>query len=169
MTTPKDVYRSKATPDEIEDLLGQSPKMTVATLNGDGTIHLANVISHFEDGKVYFETSSVTKKARNLATSSTVSFLIEGKARSTGRRFMASCEGTAQLLTGEAAAAINRRLREQHIVEEAIDMVDEAWGALDDVAIEITPVRWRSWVGDKLMEITQAALGPGMTTDEIWK
>ncbi|MDH3296060.1 MAG: hypothetical protein OER95_17215 [Acidimicrobiia bacterium] len=45
MATAKDVYRSKANPEEIEDLLEQAPKMTVATLNDDGTIHLANVIS----------------------------------------------------------------------------------------------------------------------------
>lgn len=61
------VYRSKATPEEIEDLLEQAPKLTIATLNDDGTIHLADVISYFEDGKVFFETSSITKKARNLA------------------------------------------------------------------------------------------------------
>lgn len=59
MTTAKDVYRSRATPEEIEDLLEQAPKMTVATLNDDGTIHLANVISYFENGKVFFETSSI--------------------------------------------------------------------------------------------------------------
>jgi len=169
MTTAKDVYRSKATPEEIEDLLEQAPKMTVATLNDDGTIHLANVISYFEDGKVFFETSSVTKKARNLTERSTVSFLVEGAARSTGRRFMASCEGTGRIITGEAAQAVNRRLRKRHIVEEAVDMVHQAWDALDDVAVEITPNRWRSWVGDKLMEATQAALGPEMSTDEIWK
>ena len=169
MTTAKDVYRSKATPEEIEDLLEQAPKMTVATLNDDGTIHLANVISYFEDGKAFFETSSVTKKARNLTERSTVSFLVEGAARSTGRRFMASCEGTGRIITGEAAQAVNRRLRKRHIVEEAVDMVHQAWDALDDVAVEITPNRWRSWVGDKLMEATQAALGPEMSTDEIWK
>jgi hypothetical protein len=150
-------------------LADEAPKITVATLNDDGTIHLANVISYFEDGKVFFETSSVTKKARNLTERSTVSFLVEGAARSTGRRFMASCEGTGRLITGEAAHAVNRRLRQRHIVEEAVDMVHQAWGALDDVAVEITPNRWRSWVGDKLMEVTQVALGPKMSTDEIWK
>jgi hypothetical protein len=169
MTTAKDVYRSKATPEEIEDLLEQVPKMTVATLNDDGTIHLANVISYFEDGKVFFEASSVTKKARNLTERSTISFLVEGAAKSTGRRFMASCEGTGRTITGDAAHAVNRRLRQQHIVEEALDLVHEAWGALDDVAVEITPNRWRSWVGDKLMEVTQAALGTEMSTNEIWK
>ncbi len=82
---------------------------------------------------------------------------------------MASCEGTGRIITGEAAQAVNRRLRQQHIVDEALDMVHQAWGALDDVAVEITPNRWRSWVGDKLMEVTQAALGTEMSTNEIWK
>lgn len=169
MTTAKDVHRSRATPEEIGDLLEQAPKMTVATLNDDGTIHLANVISYFEGGKVYFETSSVTKKARNLAKRPTISILVEGVANSTGRRFMASCDGTGRVMTGEAAQAVNHRLRRAHIVDDAVEMVDQAWGALDDVAIEITPGRWRSWVGDKLMEVTQAALGSDMSTDDIWR
>jgi hypothetical protein len=59
------VYRARPTSEEIEEVLGQRLVATVGTLNEDGSIHLAFVIFLHEGGRMYFETSSVTRKARN--------------------------------------------------------------------------------------------------------
>ena len=98
------------------------------------------------DGRLYFETASVTRKARNAARGGWASMLVQGRA-STGRNLMVSAEGTARVLDGPEAQDLNHRLRAKYIKPEALDGVDRAWGRLDDVAVEITPRRWRSWTG----------------------
>jgi hypothetical protein len=75
--------------------------------------------------------------------------LVQGGA-STGRSLMVSAEGTATVLQGAQAQALNHRLRAKYIKPEALDGIDRAWGRLDDVAVEITPHRWRSWTGSVL-------------------
>jgi hypothetical protein len=59
---------------------------------------------------------------------------------------------------GPDAQAVNHRLRAKYIRPGALEAIDRAWGRLDDVAVEITPVRWRSWTGDVLHEETQKEL-----------
>jgi hypothetical protein len=60
---------------------------------------------------------------------------------------MVTAEGTAAVLRGARARELNHRLRAKYIKPGALDGIDRAWGALDDVAVEITPARWRSWTG----------------------
>ena len=69
-----------------------------------------------------------------------------------GRSLMVALEGRARVLTGDEARAVNHRLRAKYLVDDAIDAVDRAWDQIDDVAIEITPARRRSWVGAALHE-----------------
>jgi hypothetical protein len=167
MATAEDVYRAKATPDEIEDLLTKRVTATIGTLNEDGSIHLAYVIFLYESGRFYCETASLTRKARNVRDRPTASFIVEGQT-SSGRRVMAENEGAARLIVGEEALDVNRRLRAKYITEEALDRVDTAWNRLDDVAIEITPgPRWRSWCGAVFAEETAAAMGG--TVKGVWR
>jgi hypothetical protein len=102
---------------------------------------------------MYFETSSVTRKVRNVEQRSSASMLVQGRA-STGRSLMVSAEGTATVIRGARAQELNRRLRAKYIRPEALDGIDRAWGRLDDVTVEITPDRWRSWIGSVLHEET---------------
>jgi hypothetical protein len=157
MVTATQVYRSQPTPDEIAEVLGKRVAAAVGTLNEDGSVHLAYVIFLHEDGKLYFETSSVTRKARNVAARGQATMMVQGSA-STGRSLMVSVEGTARVIDGPGAQAVNHRLRAKYIKDEAIGAVDRVWGALDDVAIEITPLRWRSWTGDLLHAETEREL-----------
>jgi hypothetical protein len=83
--------------------------------------------------------------------------LVQGVA-STGRHLMVAAEGPARVLTGDDARAVNHRLRAKYIKPESLDAVDRAWGRLDDVSIEITPTRWRSWTGGLLHDETQREL-----------
>ncbi len=85
-----DVYLVQPAPEDIERHLERPITATIGTLNDDGSIHLAFVLFLWEDGKLYFETASMTKKARNVASRTTASFAIEGKG------FMAMAEGRAR-------------------------------------------------------------------------
>jgi len=165
MADAKAVYRAHPTREEIDDVLAQRLSAAVGTINDDGSVHLAFVIFLFEDGKLYLETSSTTRKARNAAARATVSMLVQGTAAS-GRHLMVAAEGAARVLTGEQAHAANHRLRAKYIKPEALDAIDRAWGRFDDVTIEISPARWRSWTGGVLHEETQRELE--MPYDDAW-
>ena len=164
---PSEIYRPTATDDEIADLLGQQLVAAIGTLNEDGSIHLAYVIFVFEDGRLVFETSSITRKARNAARRGTASAMVQGRAERSGRSLMVALEGRARVLTGDEARAVNHRIRAKYLVDDAVGAVDRAWDQIDDVAIEITPARRRSWVGAALHEAT--ARETGLDYESIWR
>jgi len=165
MPDARDVYREKPSQDEIDDVLRQRVAAAVGTTNEDGSVHLAYVIFLREDGRLYFETSSTTRKARNVARHGSASMLVQGTAAS-GRHLMVAAEGEARILDGSAASEVNRRLRAKYIPPEALDAVDRAWSRFDDVAIEIVPARWRSWTGGLLHAETERELG--IPYDDAW-
>lgn len=156
-------YRANAAQQDIERHLERRLKCTIGTLNPDGSIHLAFVIFLWENGKLYFETSSLTKKARNVTANPTASFAFES-----GDGFMAMAEGTARIIEGPEAHSINARLREKYLTDEAVDSVGAAWGEIDDVAIEITPVRWRSWDSSNFHRMSGDA-ADGLSRERWWK
>jgi hypothetical protein len=166
MPSATDVYRARPTEDEIADILGQRLVAAIGTLNEDGSIHLAYVIFRYEDGRLWFETSSVTKKARNAEARRTASFLVHGTA-SSGRSGMVAGEGTARIIRGDDARAINHRIRAKYITDDAIGRIDRAWDAFDDVAVEITPARLRSWTGAVLRTATEESTGADY--DDVWR
>jgi PPOX class probable F420-dependent enzyme len=157
MADAEQVYRAHPTSDEIAEVLAQRQVAAVGTLNADGSIHLAYVLFLHDDGRMYFETASVTRKARNAARRGWASMLVQGPA-STGRNLMVTAEGTARVITGDEAQEINHRLRAKYIKPAALTGIDRAWGRLDDVTVEITPKQWRSWTGSVLHSETRKEL-----------
>jgi nitroimidazol reductase NimA-like FMN-containing flavoprotein (pyridoxamine 5'-phosphate oxidase superfamily) len=149
MPDAKDVYRVHPSPEEIAEVLEQRGIATLGTLNEDGSVHLAYVMFLHEDGRLYFETASVTRKARNVQQRGRASLLTEGWA-STGRSLMIAAEGEARVIRGAEAAEVNHRIRSKYVKAEALDGIDRAYGRFDDIAIEITPARWRSWTNTLL-------------------
>jgi len=139
--------------DDVFAQLQRPINAVVGTLNPDGSIHLAFVIFLWENDKFYFETASMTKKVRNLRKNPTASFAIDPPG------FMAMAEGTARIIEGEEAHQINGRLRAKNLTPEAADSVGAALGEFDDVAVEITPHKWRSWSSAKLAEASIEAAG----------
>ena len=166
MTDARQIYTSHPTADEISEVLAQRVTATVGTLNEDGSIHLAYVIFLHEGGKLYFETSMVTRKARNVVRRPQATMLVQGSA-STGRNLMVAAEGTARVIEGADAQAINHRLRGKYMKDDAVDAIDRVWGHVDDIAIEVTPVRWRSFTDDLLIEATEKELGAPL--DSAWR
>ena len=158
-----DVYLAKPTQDEIERHMRRRLKCTVGTLNPDGSIHLSFVIFLWESGKLYFETASMTKKARNVAANPTVSFAFES-----GDGFMAMAEGLGRVIGGDSAQEINARLRDKYMTDAGASSVGMAWAEFDDVAIEITPTRWRSRSSEALYAVGREASGD-MPSSEWWR
>jgi PPOX class probable F420-dependent enzyme len=159
------VYRARPTDEEIAEVLAQRLVATVGTVNRDGSVHLAYVIFLVEDGRWYFETASMTRKARNAQRTGELSMLVQGTAAN-GRQLMVSAEGAARLIPGEEARRINRRLRAKYIRPAALDDIDRAWNELDDVTVELVPRRWRSWTGETLSEETGRRMS--VPYDEAW-
>ena len=151
------IYRARPTEAEIAEVLAARSAASVGTLNADGSIHLAYVIFLHENGRLYFETASITRKARNAAARGRASMLVQGRA-STGTSLMVAAEGTATVIDGARAHEINERLRAKYIRPEALDGVNQAWRPLDDVAVEIEPHAWRSWTAAPLHAHTALSL-----------
>ncbi len=165
--TADDIYRVNPTDEEIADVLGQRLTAAVATLHPNGSIHQAYVIFLYENGKFYWETASSTRKIKNLKEDNRTSFLVDGTA-STGTTLMVAGSGTARLITGDEGETINRRLRSKYITDEAIDKVNEVWGAFDDVCVEVTPDRFRSWTNKPFGQATIEAFGDN-PPETIWR
>jgi nitroimidazol reductase NimA-like FMN-containing flavoprotein (pyridoxamine 5'-phosphate oxidase superfamily) len=167
MATARDVYRHHPNDDEIADVLSKREVAALGTLNADGSVHLAYVLFLHEEGRVYVETSSVTRKAANVEARPTATVLVQGRA-SSGRNLMVSGEGEARLIRGAEAQNLNRRVRAKYVVEEAQGPLERAWGRIDDVTLEIAPGRWRSWTGTLLHEAAAAELG-SIAYEDVWR
>jgi hypothetical protein len=165
MPTAAQVYRDRPTESEIADVLAQRLVATIGTVNADGSVHLAYVLFEHHEGRLYVETSSLTRKARNVERSGSASAVVQGQS-SGGRSLMVSLEGVARVVRGIEAHDLNHRLRAKYIKPEALPAVDRAWGRLDDVAIELTPRRVRSWTGTALHQETEKELT--VPFDQIW-
>jgi hypothetical protein len=86
--------------------------------------------------------------------------------RSTGQQLMVSLEGTGRIIDGDEARRINHDLRAKYIQPEALDEIDRAWNSFDDVAVELTADRVRSWTGTIMHAETQQHLS--QPYESIW-
>src|SRR5262245_48367561 len=165
MADAEQIYRYHPTDEEIAEVLASQGTAAVGTVNADGSVHLAYVIFLHRDGRTYFETASVTRKARNVRRTGRLSMLVQGTP-STGRQLMVSLEGTGRVIDGDEARRINHALRAKYIKPEALDEIDRAWNTFDDVAVELIADRVRSWTGTIMYAETQQHLS--LPYDSVW-
>ena len=81
---------------------------------------------------------------------------------------MVAGSGTGRLITGAEGEEINRRLRAKYIADEAIDVVNEVWGSFDDVCVEVTVAKWRSWSNQAFIDATLAGFGDS-PPETLWR
>jgi len=118
---------------------------TLASHNPDGSIHMVAVWHWFDGAKVYVATSSRSRKARNIQARSSVSVTIDS------RDPVASCgltiAGTAQILSGSAAAKIREQVHRKYLSETALadPKIGPVFAAVDDIVIDITPASVIAW------------------------
>ena len=163
MASATEVYRTHPTDDEIADVLEQREVATLGTLNPNGSVHLAYVIFLHVDGRFWVETSSVTRKARNLRERPTATLLIPGRVRD-ARTVMVSVEGTARIIEGDEAQERNRQVLAKYATDEGVEGLHRAWKTIDDLSIEISPIRTRSWTNTLLRQVAERELGASYGT-----
>jgi len=118
---------------------------TLGTENTDGSIHLTAVWYLFEDGSLFFATSSKSRKARNIAARPKASLMIDARRPGTERGVNAA--GRAELISGSQSREINRRIHSRYMSAAAISdpHVGPVFESFDDVTIRLTPVSWTVW------------------------
>jgi hypothetical protein len=54
------------------------------------------------------------------------------------------------------------------LTDDAARTVGGAWGEIDDVAVEITPHKWRSWDSSNFRDLGEQA-AEGLSSDRWWR
>jgi len=118
---------------------------TLATENPDGTIHMTAVWYLYEDRRLFIATSSKTRKAQNLAARPKASLMVD--LRRAGNERGLTAAGTVHLISGSEAQAINERIHRRYLSSAAMSdrQIGPAFGAFDDIAIQLTPTSWIAW------------------------
>ena len=76
--------------------------------------------------------------------------------------------GNAEILTGEDASDVVRRVHQKYLTDEAMQdpAVGGVFAAIDDIAIRLKPTRWISW---DMPDLDQQAFGGRLRTNESMK
>jgi PPOX class probable F420-dependent enzyme len=129
--------------DAVRELLALRLIATLGTIDDDGSIHLTPLWYLYDAGRLYLPTGARSRKARNLQARPAVTVLVD--QRHGERHRWASAEGTATLLGGPDAKAINERVRARYLAAAGESTYGQLIEAFDDVTIVVTPRRWRFW------------------------
>jgi general stress protein 26 len=99
----------------------------------------------FENELFYFECSSTSRKARNIAHRPRVTIMID--VRRPGASLWVSASGPAELIKGEKSKEINSRIQQRYLTKEALEdpRVGPVFAASDDVTICLRPEKWHYW------------------------
>ena len=130
--------------DELRSFLGERRYAVLATHDPDGGIRLTPIWFLFEDDRVYFASSSGSRKVKNLERSALASVVVD--AREPGRERWVSASGEVEILRDVEAQSINARIHRRYLAPTALDgPIEAALAASDDVTLRLAPTAWRSW------------------------
>jgi len=118
---------------------------TLGTENPDGTIHLTAVWYLFESGRLFVATSSKSRKARNLVARPKASLMVD--VRKPGAERGVTAAGRVEVISGDEAQEINRRLHSRYLSTAALSdpHIGPVFASFDDVTLRLTPVSWITW------------------------
>jgi PPOX class probable F420-dependent enzyme len=133
----------------LAELLDGRYIATLATENADGSTQLTAVWFLHLDGYVYVSTDPKTRKARNARARSRAAFLVDTRGGAVLRG--AAAEGTATVLEGQEARAINEQIWRKYLTDAGLadPRVGGAIAASDVVSIRFAPGSWRTWGTDE--------------------
>jgi PPOX class probable F420-dependent enzyme len=154
-----------ADPDEAgRALLALRLIATLGTLNVDGSAQVTPIWYWFnpDDGRVYIATGSRSRKVRNVRARPRVTLLVDQRRPERHRWLIAS--GTAEIVEGEAAQALNTRVRERYLSAAGEAAYGNWLTDADDVTIVLTPETWRSWT---LSNLEAVAAERGIAPEQI--
>ena len=118
---------------------------SLATQRADGSLHLTAIWYLYQDGLLYFPTSSTSQKARNVAANPHATAMIDTRTPGQEQGVMAS--GPARIIDGEQGRALVAAAQRRYLTAKALadPVVGPAYATFDDVVIALTPTRWTTW------------------------
>ena len=118
---------------------------TLATHRADGSIHLAAIWYLYQDGLLYFPTSSTSQKARNVRGNPTASAMID--TRVPGQEQGVAVAGVATIIDGSRGRDLVAQAQQRYLTAKALadPTIGSAYTAFDDVVIALSPQRWTTW------------------------
>ena len=126
-------------------LLEERRIASVATISPDGLPHLTSVWFLYEDEEFFLAIPSSSAKGRNLSNDTRIAIMID--VRETYREAGITACGRAEVISGEAAATIVKRIHEKYMTQDALEdpLIGPVFDAIDDIAIRIRVTKWISW------------------------
>jgi len=123
---------------------------SVATISPDGSPHLTSVWFLYENETLYLAIQSSRTKGRNLAGNPKIAVMID--VRVSYEEAGLTAIGEAEIITGEEAKLIVRRVHEKYLTPAALAdrQVGPIFAAIDDIAVKLTPTKWLCWDMSKL-------------------
>jgi PPOX class probable F420-dependent enzyme len=130
--------------DELRAFLSERRYAVLATY-GRSRIDLTPIWFLFEDDRLFFATSSGSRKIANLSADPRASVVVD--ARDPGRERWVAADGTIDVLDGDEAQGVNRRIHERYMTPSGLadERIGAALAASDDVTLRLTPSAWRTW------------------------
>jgi len=140
-------YRTRSDLSEwTRRILSMPVDAVLCTNNPDGSPHSAPVGFTFDGDRFLIASGSATRKVRNLEADRRARVLIMAPATATGiDDGWVAADGHAELLHGAEAKALNRQAVAPYLTEEGQHGYGEVFLPIMDVAIVVTPERWRTW------------------------
>ncbi len=145
--------------DQARQIFDRRLHAVLGTENDDRTVHLAPVMFLLDGARILIETSTASRKARNLAARPQASVVVH-----TADAAWAFGSGPATMARGTDSRRLNERIRAKYLTDRGQRACGDLLAELDDITIVVTPTRWLSWNMNELMENIAAR---GADLDEI--
>ncbi len=148
--------------DQAHQILDRRMYAVLGTDNDDRTVHLAPVMFLLDGARILIETSTASRKARNLAARPQASVVVH-----TADATWAFGSGPATITRGAEARRLNERIRAKYLTDRGQRACGDLLAELDDITIVVTPTRWLSWNMNELLA-NIAARGADLDEIEHW-
>ena len=131
--------------DAMQEVLTGRYYATLATLNTDRTIHMTPVWFLFENDRLYVQSSSMSRKVKNIKDRPEVSLTVD--VRRMGSEKWVCAPGAAEIVGGEESKQLNAKILPRYLTKAALEdpSIGPVMAAGDDIIIVITPTTWRRW------------------------
>lgn len=118
---------------------------TLATLNDDDSIHMTPVWYLFENNCLFVQSSSMSRKAKNVTSRSNASLMVD--VRKLGSEKWVYASGSAEIIKGDESRRLNAKILQRYLTKAGLEdaRIGPVLEAGDDISIKITPKTWRSW------------------------
>jgi len=154
LRTPAEYRGTKGLTAQARRVLDGIVTATIGTAD-NGVVHMAQVWFLYEDpGLVYFESSSGTKKVRNIVASGHASVLVKGKSGDGGSLLVLG-QGDARVLCEENSRAVANRLRAKYIAPAGVEPMGRLLDRIDDIVVELRPRSWVQWSTTQVNTVIQ--------------